>query len=359
MLASAPLLNALKAEKSGQLDKEAIQRNHAHYKDAAHASKKDESKKKAAAAGFTSEAKQSGESAAPLGKRAARAAAAAAQKASAQPGPATQPKPGTASAAPPAAKPSPASPSKGKSGRGGGKQPPKPPSTSAGQAASAAASSSPPMDAGAGGPVSATASAPAPAPALAPASSDGPGRRSRPVLGLASRQFEAVLSGAGVTKGGSRREHAGEKEKEKEREREREPTMDGGPSSLERRGRAVAAAAAAGGRKTTTGVRGAAAAPVRLRSPAFCPRPPSSSAKPSRVRCAHRNNEPRRRTQHRRAPWRRPRRTCPRPGPLTAAMRDGTEEVAGGAEAEVQHRHSQIREARLTHARRRHRPSQR
>ena len=57
MLASTPLLDALKAEKSAQRDKEAIQRNHAHYKDAAHASKKDESKKKAAAAsGFTSEA---------------------------------------------------------------------------------------------------------------------------------------------------------------------------------------------------------------------------------------------------------------------------------------------------------------
>ena len=69
MPASTPLLDALKAEKSAQRDKEAIQRNHAHYKDAAHASKKDESKKKAAAAaGFTSEVKQSGESAAPLGK---------------------------------------------------------------------------------------------------------------------------------------------------------------------------------------------------------------------------------------------------------------------------------------------------
>ncbi len=68
MPASTPLLDALKAEKSAQRDKEAIQRNHAHYKDAAHASKKDESKKKAGAgSGSTSEAKQSGESAAPLG----------------------------------------------------------------------------------------------------------------------------------------------------------------------------------------------------------------------------------------------------------------------------------------------------
>ena len=55
MPASTPLSDALKAEKSAQRDKEAIQRNHAHYKDAAHASKKDESKNKAAtASGSTS-----------------------------------------------------------------------------------------------------------------------------------------------------------------------------------------------------------------------------------------------------------------------------------------------------------------
>ena len=55
MLASTPLLDALTAEKSAQLDKEAIQRNHAHHKDAAHASKNDESKNKAAtASGSTS-----------------------------------------------------------------------------------------------------------------------------------------------------------------------------------------------------------------------------------------------------------------------------------------------------------------
>jgi len=89
MPASTPLSDALKTEKSAQRDKEAIQRNDAHYKDVAHASKKDESKKTAAAAsGSTSEAKRGRESAAPLGKRAARrAAAAAAQKASAQPWP--------------------------------------------------------------------------------------------------------------------------------------------------------------------------------------------------------------------------------------------------------------------------------
>ncbi len=50
MPASTPLLDALEADKSAQRDKEAIQRNHSHYKDAAQAPKRDESKKKAAAA---------------------------------------------------------------------------------------------------------------------------------------------------------------------------------------------------------------------------------------------------------------------------------------------------------------------
>jgi regulator of nonsense transcripts 3 len=82
MPTSTPLLDALKAEKSAQRDKEAIQRNHAHYKDAAQASKKDDSKKKAAAAAAaasgTPEAKQGGDLTAQLGKRAAKKAAAAA-----------------------------------------------------------------------------------------------------------------------------------------------------------------------------------------------------------------------------------------------------------------------------------------
>ena len=58
----------------------------------------------------------------------------------------------------------------------------------------------------------------APAPSLAPPGSDGSGRQSRRVLGLASRQFEAAPSGGGVTKGGNRREYAAEKENEEERE---------------------------------------------------------------------------------------------------------------------------------------------
>ena len=108
-------------EKSAQRNKEAIQRNHTHYKDATQASKKADPKKKTAAgaSGAASEAKQSGDSTVPLGKRAAKraaAAVAAAQPVSAQAGSMTQPKAGNASAAPPVVKPSPSSPSKGKSG---------------------------------------------------------------------------------------------------------------------------------------------------------------------------------------------------------------------------------------------------
>jgi len=67
MPTSTPLLEALKAEESAQRDKEEIQRNHFHYKDAPHASKKDESRKEAgAASGAASEAKQCDDSTAPL-----------------------------------------------------------------------------------------------------------------------------------------------------------------------------------------------------------------------------------------------------------------------------------------------------
>ncbi|KAH9169544.1 hypothetical protein EDB89DRAFT_1984660 [Lactarius sanguifluus] len=219
MPASTPLLDALKAEKSAQRDKEAIQRNHPHYKDAAQASKKEESKKKTAAAASTAAtAKQSSDSAAPLGKRAAkRAAAAAAQKASAQTSAPTLPKAGIAPAAS-TTKPPP-SPNKSKSTRASKHhasaqaQSSKLSSAPLDPATQVAAASNTPAETGAG------ASAPAPAPAAA-AGSNETGRRTRPVLGLASRQFEVALSGAGVSKG-SRRDRGAEKEKE--------PAKDGPP----------------------------------------------------------------------------------------------------------------------------------
>jgi regulator of nonsense transcripts 3 len=146
MPASTPLLDALKAEKSAQRDKEAIQRNHPHYKDAVQASKREEFKKKATATSTAAaDSKKSSESTAPMGKRAAkRAAAAAAQKASAQAGSAAQPKSGNA---PSEAKPPSSSPSKGKSARAGKHHPKPPSSTAPSQVAlvsAATASSSPP-----------------------------------------------------------------------------------------------------------------------------------------------------------------------------------------------------------------------
>jgi hypothetical protein len=46
------------------------------------------------------------------------------------------------------------------------------------------------------------------------------------VLGLASRQFKAVLSGAGTTKGSNMRKRAAGKGREKEKEKERESAKD-------------------------------------------------------------------------------------------------------------------------------------
>ncbi|KAI0252763.1 Smg-4/UPF3 family-domain-containing protein [Lactifluus subvellereus] len=222
MPASTPLLDALKAEKSAQRDKEAIQRNHPHYKDVTQGSKKEESKKKAsAAASAASASKQSGESAVPLGKRAAKraaAAVAAAQKASAQPGSSAQPKAGSAPAAPPPTRPSPSSPSKSRSARACKQHAP-----AQAQSQEAQSSKSPPPSSDQAAPVEADSPASPPPPAPP---SDGSGRRLRPVLGIASRQFEAALSGAGVSKGGGRRERGAEKGKE---EKEKEPARDGPP----------------------------------------------------------------------------------------------------------------------------------
>ena len=97
-------------------------RNCPHHKGADQASKKDDLKKKAAPAfGAASDAKHSGNSTAPLDKRAVTRAAdtaAAAQKVSAKAEYMAQPKSGNSSVAPSVTKPSSSSPSKGKSGRG-------------------------------------------------------------------------------------------------------------------------------------------------------------------------------------------------------------------------------------------------
>ncbi|KZV74977.1 hypothetical protein PENSPDRAFT_741883 [Peniophora sp. CONT] len=177
---STPLLEALKAEKSAQKDKEAILRNHAHYKEI----KKDDKKKGAAAASTSTAAPSAAapgkDAPATLGKRAAKKAAAA-QKAAA----AAEKEKGKEKAAPAA------------SGSG------------------APAKSAPPTPKKKG---AAAAATPATADTTAPvetstAASEPSARRQRPVIAPSSRALEAALSGAGVQKKREARDKGKEKEK--------------------------------------------------------------------------------------------------------------------------------------------------
>nr|VWO95268.1 N/A [Ganoderma boninense] len=206
---TTPLLEALKAEKSAQKDKEAILRNHAHYKDpaalaaAAASTKKGDKKKDGAGGGGAKE--KAGDSGAGPSKKGPKKGAAAAKAAAQQQG---QAQSGASKD------------TKGPGAKQGASKPPKPPRERKG--GSSASSAAPPAPSSSS--ASATASAAASTGTAAATSSSAPGdsapapsRRSRPVLGLASRQFEAALSGAGVERK-SRREREKEKDKEKEKE---------------------------------------------------------------------------------------------------------------------------------------------
>ncbi|KAG1732134.1 Smg-4/UPF3 family-domain-containing protein [Suillus lakei] len=176
---TTPLLEALKAEKSAQKDKEAILRNHAHYKDtvAASIARKEEVKKKAAAPTTASQKQPEAKPAAPLSRKAKKAAAAAA--AAQKTGSPAQTAPPISSAAKGAssghanlpAKPSPQAPATPRQRR---------PSQSRQQAPKPPAAPLPPKPA-------AQSTSPASAEAAPPASS----RRGRPVVGL-GRHFEAA-----------------------------------------------------------------------------------------------------------------------------------------------------------------------
>ncbi|OCH88706.1 hypothetical protein OBBRIDRAFT_757664, partial [Obba rivulosa] len=149
---TTPLLEALKAEKSAQKDKEAILRNHAHYKDhqilaaATGAAKKDDSKKKGAAPPSAPAAHKSAEQ--PLSKKAAKKAAAAAkatQQQASTSGLSTPVKP-AATPAPQGKQPASVQPSKAP--RPPRERPPKPapapaPATPASEPATSASSSGP------------------------------------------------------------------------------------------------------------------------------------------------------------------------------------------------------------------------
>ncbi|KAI0753310.1 Smg-4/UPF3 family-domain-containing protein, partial [Daedaleopsis nitida] len=205
---TTPLLEALKAEKSAQKDKEAIIRNHAHYKESAAlasaSSKKDDKKKAAAAAAAKEKATDI------AGKKGGKKAAAAAKA-----GQQVQAGGSKDSKAPPAP-----------SGKQAGPKPPKPPRER--KASTAAATQAPANATPPAAPAHTVTSAPS---ADAPAAS--PARRTRPVLGIASRQFEAALSGAGVERK-SRREREKEKEKvqqaDKDKDKDKDKDVGAGPS---------------------------------------------------------------------------------------------------------------------------------
>ncbi|KAJ7784277.1 Smg-4/UPF3 family-domain-containing protein [Mycena metata] len=184
---TTPLLEALKAEKAAQKEKETAIRQIAQQK-------RDEAKKKTAAVAAASTSK------APLSKKAAKKAAAAAASGQGAPkaapgaaGPSKQSAapPNATNAAPPrpAKAPKPARPQQ----QAQSQRIPGPPAVPTDDSVASAVPNEPPA---------------------APVAS----RRTRPIMGLASRQFEAALSGAGVAPGAG----AGGAERKSRRERERE-----------------------------------------------------------------------------------------------------------------------------------------
>ncbi|KAH7883063.1 Smg-4/UPF3 family-domain-containing protein [Phlebopus sp. FC_14] len=181
---TTPLLEALRAEKSAQKDKETIFRNHAHYKDPAtsvQVTKKEEAKKKTAAP-HTAKPPEPG----PTGKKAKKAATAAAvQKATSSQDTQTLPSkilPSNSTVPPPPAAPR-ARPPREPHGRQ---------HSSKGLVSASAPQSTPDT---------AALTQTNPEGALASASTF---RRARPVIGV-DRHFTAALNGAGVVVAGGER----------------------------------------------------------------------------------------------------------------------------------------------------------
>lgn len=186
MQKTTPLIEALIAEKSAQRDKEAILRNHAHYTIAG-PNPKDKKK-----AGPAPPPKAPGGD---LGKKAAKKAAAAAKAQKAAP------------ASSKAQASTPAPPTIMTKHNGGAnsavKSPPRAPRPPKLAMATAGGAPTNPASAGAT-PSSSMPSSSSAVTTVAPA----PARRARPVIGMASRQFEVALNGAGVKskRGGKERE---------------------------------------------------------------------------------------------------------------------------------------------------------
>ncbi|KAJ7147176.1 Smg-4/UPF3 family-domain-containing protein [Mycena crocata] len=197
---TTPLLEALKAEKSAQKEKETALRQIAQ-------AKRDEAKKKNAAA-TTPATLATG---APLSKKAAKKAAAAAAAAAAQaskPGVAgpSKPTPTVQQAASSSANAAPPRPPKPPKAPRPQPRVPGPPAVPTDVSVASAANAGPSAD---------------PAAAVAP-------RRTRPVIGLASRQFEAALSGAGVAGTGAERKSRRDRDRERAATAE-EKDKEGGP----------------------------------------------------------------------------------------------------------------------------------
>lgn len=198
-------MEALKAERSAQKDKEAILRNHAHYKDAnavglggSSQSKKEDGKKKALPPAHKEPAKSSDPH---TSKKAAKKAAAAAKAAaqgqtpiasnSSQTKDAQPPQTGAPANPPPKQKPVPSTPKAPRANRERqGSRGAASAAADAGKVALPSVGSNPAPAATPAVPVSESGAASSSQPVA------NSSRQGRPVVGLASRQFEAALSGA-------------------------------------------------------------------------------------------------------------------------------------------------------------------
>ncbi|KAF9011979.1 Smg-4/UPF3 family-domain-containing protein [Cyathus striatus] len=204
---TTPLLEALKAEKTAQKDKETILRSHAHYKDVSLLRSKDDSKKKAIAAAAANPKSIAAEGAGKRGKKGGPSAALATTQnqnhkiaSGAKAGVPPPPQSSASSGAPPPNTP-------------GRKSKAQKYAQQARVQSTGTSGTSAPVNAQAS---VTTVTAPKGSADVGPPASQASGapRRARPVIGLASRQFEAALSGVGVPAG----ERKGKREKEKEQE---------------------------------------------------------------------------------------------------------------------------------------------
>ncbi|KAL0946194.1 hypothetical protein HGRIS_012456 [Hohenbuehelia grisea] len=206
---TTPLLEALKAKQSADRDREAIIRNHAHYKDpSVHpgASKKDGKKRDRDRDSRDAGSSQKQTQAAAASGSAVEALQAIGKKAAKRNAPQKQPSGAASSSktnsnAPAAATPK--TPPKGPKGR------------------KAAAATAPPAQIEIIKNIKSNVAAASTAPSEIAQSTDAPSqasvssRRGRPVIGLASRHFEAALSGAGVAVSPAERRARRERDKER------------------------------------------------------------------------------------------------------------------------------------------------